>query len=200
MAQYKRSREEIYCNSVNSNEHENPPKRPCSMSDARVLLLSDLLFADDDVVDINAQDLQAAQNALLLDMMASLDRDMNYCNSSMNSSVFDAEVQYSLYRPNFWDNCSSSCIVGENALASSSCKMDDETCTVSLDYLLRATDEELGIPPSPLSDLNKRDLEATYTSHDTENIWDGLTLQIELLSGIETVDGIASHFIPAHAI
>lgn len=200
MAQYKRSREEIYCNSVNNNEHENPPKRPCSMSDARVLLLSDLLFADDDVVDINAQDLQAAQNALLLDMMASLDRDMNYCNSSMNSSVFDAEVQYSLYRPNFWDNCSSSCIVGENALASSSCKMDDETCTVSLDYLLRATDEELGIPPSPLSDLNKRDLEATYTSHDTENIWDGLTLQIELLSGIETVDGIASHFIPAHAI
>jgi len=200
MAQYKRSREEIYCNSVNSNEHENPPKRPCSMSDARVLLLSDLLFAADDVVDINAQDLQAAQNALLLDMMASLDRDMNYCNSSMNSSVFDAEVQYSLYRPNFWDNCSSSCIVGENALASSSCKMDDETCTVSLDYLLRATDEELGIPPSPLSDLNKIDLEATYTSHDTENIWDGLTLQIELLSGIETVDGIASHFIPAHAI
>jgi len=200
MAQYKRSREEIYCNSINNNEHENPPKRPCSMSDARVLLLSDLLFADDDVVDINAQDLQAAQNALLLDMMASLDRDMNYCNSSMNSSVFDAEVQYSLYRPNFWDNCSSSCIVGENALASSSCKMDDETCTVSLDYLLRATDEELGIPPIPLSDLNKRDLEATYTSHDTENIWDGLTLQIELLSGIETVDGIASHFIPAHAI
>jgi len=200
MAQYKRSREEIYCNSINNNEHENPPKRPCSMSDARVLLLSDLLFADDDVVDINAQDLQAAQNALLLDMMASLDRDMNYCNSSMNSSVFDAEVQYSLYRPNFWDNCSSSCIVGENALASSSCKMDDETCTVSLDYLLRATDEELGIPPSPLSDLNKRDLEATYTSHDTENIWDGLTLQIELLSGIETVDGIASPFIPAHAI
>jgi len=200
MAQYKRSREEIYCNSINNNEHENPPKRPCSMSDARVLLLSDLLFADDDVVDINAQDLQAAQNALLLDMMASLDRDMNYCDSSMNSSVFDAEVQYSLYRPNFWDNCSSSCIVGENALASSSCKMDDETCTVSLDYLLRATDEELGIPPSPLSDLNKRDLEATYTSHDTENIWDGLTLQIELLSGIETVDGIASHFIPAHAI
>jgi hypothetical protein len=117
MAQYKRSREEIYCNSVNNNEHENPPKRP-------------------------------------------------------------------------WDNCSSSCIVGESALASSSCKMDDETCTVSLDYLLRATDEELGIPPSPLSDLNKTDLEATYTSHDTENIWDGLTLQIELLSGIETVDGV----------
>lgn len=200
MAQYKRSREEIYCNSINNNEHENPPKRPCSMSDARVLLLSDLLFADDDVVDINAQDLQAAQNALLLDMMASLDRDMNYFDSSMNSSVFDAEVQYSLYRPNFWDNCSSSCIVGENALASSSCKMNDETCTVSLDYLLSATDEELGIPPSPLSDLNKIDLEATYTSHDTENIWDGLTLQIELLSGIETVDGIASHFIPAHAI
>jgi hypothetical protein len=86
------------------------------MSDARVLLLSDLLFADD-VVDINAQDLQAAQNALLLDMMTSLDRDMNYCNSSMNSSVFDAEVQYSLYSPNFWDNCSSYCNVGKSALA-----------------------------------------------------------------------------------
>ena len=107
MAQYKRSREEIHCNSVNNNEHENPPKRPCSMSDARVLLLSDLLFADDDVDDINAQDLQAAQNALSFDMMTSLDREMNYCNSSMNSSVFDAEVQYSLYRPSFWDNCSS---------------------------------------------------------------------------------------------
>jgi hypothetical protein len=78
--------------------------------------------------------------------------------------------------------------------------MDDEPCTVSLSYLLRATDVELGIPPSALSDLNKRDLNATYTSHDTENIWDGLTLQIELLSGIETIDGIASDFIPAHAI
>ena len=78
--------------------------------------------------------------------------------------------------------------------------MDDETCTVSLDYLLRATDEELGIPSSALSDLNKRDLNATYTSHDTENIWDGLMLQIELLSGIETVDGIAGHFTPDHAI
>jgi hypothetical protein len=202
MAQYKRSREKVYCNSVNNNEHENPPKRPCSISDAGVLLLSDLLFADDDVDDINAQDLQAAQNALLLDMnmMTSLDREMNYCNSSMNSSVFDAEVQYSLYRPNFWDNRSSSSIVGESALASSSCKMDDETCTVSLDYLLRATDEELGIPPSQLSDLSKTDHEATYNSHDTGNIWDGLMLQIELLSGIETVDGIAGHFTPAHAI
>jgi len=78
--------------------------------------------------------------------------------------------------------------------------MDDETCTVSLDYLLRATDEELGISPSPLSDLNKTDHEATYNSHDTGNIWDGLMLQIELLSGIETVDGIAGHFTPAHAI
>ena len=126
MAQYKRSREEIYCNSVNNNEHENPPKRPCSMSDAGALLLPDLLFANDDVDDINAQDLQAAQNALLLDMMTSLDRDMNYCNSSMNSSVNDAEVQYSFYSPNFWDNCSSSCIVGESALASSSFKMDDD--------------------------------------------------------------------------
>jgi hypothetical protein len=125
------------------------------MSDAGALLLPDLLFANDDVDDINAQDLQAAQNALFFDMMTSLDREMNYCNSSMNSSVFDAEVQYSLYRPNFWDNRSSSCIVGESALASSSCKMDDETCTVSLDYLLRATDEELGISPSPLSDLTQ---------------------------------------------
>ena len=194
MAQYKRSREEYYCNSINNNDHENLPKRCCSMSDAGVVLLSDLLFADDDD-DINAQELQVAQDALLFDRMTSLDQKIDYC------SVYDAEVQCTMYGPNLWDNgIFSSCIVGESALADSSCEMKEEAGAVSIDYLLHATDEELGIPPSPLSDLNKSDHNATFESHDTENFWDGLMLPIDLLSGIETVDGIASHFIPTHAI
>ncbi len=104
MVRYNRSDEDYCCNSINNKEHENLPNCSCSISDAVVLLLSDLpVFADDDN-DINAHDLQVAQDSLLLYRLKSPHQENNSCNSRRSSFVSETEVQGSIYSPNMWDN------------------------------------------------------------------------------------------------